>query len=73
MLANLRKYQVRLKKSFKIEYKRYIYNNINFDDKMIELFGTRGVRKTTILFQHLKELELQNKKHFISHLVVMLI
>ena len=62
MLANLRKYQERLKKSFKIEYKRYIHNIINFDDKMVGLFGARGVGKTTVLFQYLKELELQNKK-----------
>ncbi len=29
---------------------------------MVGLFGARGVGKTTILFQYLKELELQNKK-----------
>lgn len=62
VLANLRKYQERLKKSFKTEYKRYIYNTINFDDKLVGLFGARGVGKTTILFQYLNELELQNKK-----------
>jgi len=62
MLENIRKYQDRLKKSFKIEYKRYIYHSIDFDDKMVGLFGARGVGKTTILFQYLKELELQNKK-----------
>lgn len=62
MLANIKKYQDRLKKSFKIECKRYIYNTIDFNDKMVGLFGARGVGKTTILFQYLKELELQNKK-----------
>ncbi len=62
MLENIRKYQDRLKKSFKVEYKRYIYHAIDFNDKMIGLFGARGVGKTTILFQYLKELELQNKK-----------
>jgi len=29
---------------------------------MVGLFGARGVGKTTILFQYLKELEFQNKK-----------
>lgn len=62
MLKNIRKYQNRLKKSFKIEYKRYIYHTIDFNDKMIGLTGARGVGKTTLLFQYLKELELQNKK-----------
>jgi len=62
MLQTIRKYQDRLKKSFKTEYKRYIYNTIDFNDKMIGLFGARGVGKTTTLFQYLQELELQNKK-----------
>lgn len=62
MLENIKKYQERLKKSFKIEYRRYIYDTIDFNDKMVGLFGARGVGKTTILFQYLKELELQNKK-----------
>lgn len=62
MLEKIRKYQDRLKKSFKIKYKRYIFTQIDFDDKMIALFGARGVGKTTTLFQYLQELELANKK-----------
>lgn len=61
MLENIKKYQNRLKKSFKIEYKRYIYNEIDFNDKMVGIFGSRGVGKTTTLFQYLKELEAKNK------------
>ncbi len=62
MLKMAFKYQERLKKSFKIEYKRYIYENIDFSDKMIAIFGARGVGKTTTLFQYLNELEKENKK-----------
>jgi len=61
MLANLKKYQNRLLKTFKIEYKRYIFNDINFDDKMIAILGARGVGKTTTLLQYLLELHSQNK------------
>jgi len=60
MLKNLKKYQKRLLRSFKINYKRYIFQEIDFDDKMIAIFGARGVGKTTTLFQYL--LELQDKK-----------
>ena len=60
MLKNLKKYQERLLKSFKVEYRRYIFSEIDFDDKMIAIFGARGVGKTTTLFQYL--LELQDKK-----------
>ncbi len=57
MLEKLFKFQNRLKKNQNIEYKRYLYNEINFDDKMIAIFGARGIGKTTLLFQYLKELE----------------
>ena len=60
MLETLTKYQNRLLKTFKTKYKRYIFDNINFEDKMIAIFGARGVGKTTTLLQYLQEL--QNKK-----------
>ncbi|MCX6073956.1 MAG: AAA family ATPase [Campylobacterales bacterium] len=62
MLSNIKKYQERLKKSFKIHYKRYLYHTLNFDDKMIGIFGARGVGKTTTLFQYLDQLEHEDKK-----------
>ena len=61
MLKKLYKYQERLLKSFKIEYRRYIYDKIDFDDKMIAIFGARGVGKTTTLFQYLLALQSKNK------------
>ncbi len=61
MIDNLKKYQNRLLKTFKIEYRRYIFDEINFDDKMIAIFGARGVGKTTTLFQYLLELQSKNK------------
>jgi len=57
MLDKIRKYQNRLQKSFNITYRRYLYNTIDFDDKMIAVFGARGVGKTTLLFQYLNELQ----------------
>jgi len=66
MLKKLKKYQDRVLKTFKIEYKRYIFREINFDDKMIAIFGARGVGKTTTLFQYL--LELQAKKRNVLYI-----
>lgn len=60
MLEKLKKYQERLEKSQTIKYKRYLFKEIDFSDKMIAIFGARGVGKTTLLFQYLQEL--QNKK-----------
>lgn len=62
MLDKLFKFQNRLKKSNHIEYKRYLYEQIDFTDRMIAIFGARGIGKTTLLFQYLKELEESNKK-----------
>ena len=61
MLKNLKKYQERLLKSFKVEYRRYIFSEIDFDDKMIAIFGARGVGKTTTLFQYLLKLQAKKK------------
>jgi len=61
MLDKLFSFQKRLKKSHTIEYKRSLYKEIDFSDKMIAVFGARGVGKTTLLFQYLKELQEKNK------------
>ena len=62
MLNTIRKYQNRLQKSCNITYRRYLYNTIDFNDKMIAVFGARGVGKTTLLFQYLSELQAQGSE-----------
>ena len=61
MLDKLFSFQNRLKKSHTIQYRRSLYKEIDFDDKMIAIFGARGVGKTTLLFQYLQELEEKGK------------
>ena len=36
------------------EFHRYIYDRINWDNRMLGLVGPRGVGKTTLLLQHIK-------------------
>ncbi len=62
MLEKLYKYQARLEKLQTIKYRRYLYSEIDYSEKMIAIFGARGVGKTTLLFQYLKELQSKNKK-----------
>ena len=38
-----------------IEFHRYIYSRINWNSRMIGLTGPRGVGKTTLVLQHIKE------------------
>ncbi len=57
MLETIKKYQNRLQKSFNTTYRRYLFDKIDFKDKMIAIFGARGTGKTTLLFQYLKEIQ----------------
>jgi len=40
--------------------KRFIYNKINFDEKLIGIRGAKGVGKTTLIKQYLNSLNLDN-------------
>jgi predicted AAA+ superfamily ATPase len=51
----------------KISYRRYIWQEINHNDKLIGIVGARGVGKTTYILQYLESLELPlHKKLYIS-------
>lgn len=45
----------RLLKNTDLGFKRYIFDIINWSDRLIALVGARGVGKTTIMLQYLKE------------------
>ncbi len=47
--------QSRLLKYINLGKKRYLYNAINWDDRCSLIVGQRGVGKTTLLLQYLKE------------------
>jgi len=38
-----------------LDFKRYLYPTINWNNRMFGLVEPRGVGKTTLLFQHIKE------------------
>jgi len=51
----------------KINYRRYIWQEINHNDKLIGIVGARGVGKTTYILQYLESLEIPlYKKLYIS-------
>ena len=62
MLNLIEQYQERFLKNFNTTYKRYLYSEINFSEKLIGIVGARGTGKTTMLFQKLIELKARNKK-----------
>lgn len=50
----------RLIANISLEHKRYLYHKINWESRMICIRGARGVGKTTLLKQYLKENYLAN-------------
>jgi len=43
LLKKLYNYQEKILEKFKIKYKRYLYNKIDYEEKMIAIFGARGM------------------------------
>ncbi len=43
------------------DFKRYLYNEVSWESRMIGIIGARGVGKTTMILQHIKE-NLDSKK-----------
>ena len=50
------------KKIEKIAYKRYFFNIVDFNEKLIGLIGARGIGKTTFLLQYLQSLHIDEEK-----------
>ena len=50
-----------LLQSTSTDFKRYLYGNIAWESRMIGIIGARGVGKTTMILQHIKE-NLDSKK-----------
>ncbi len=50
-----------LLQSTSTDFKRYLYNQISWDNRLIGIIGARGVGKTTMVLQHIRE-NLDSKK-----------
>lgn len=54
-MEKLFEYSNRRIKNVDTRFKRYLYNEINWDVRLIVITGARGVGKTTLLLQYMKE------------------
>ncbi len=45
-----------------LDFKRYMHQDLDMNDKLIGILGSRGVGKTTFILQYLKELDLPFEK-----------
>ncbi|MEN0047298.1 MAG: AAA family ATPase [Bacteroidota bacterium] len=53
-METLRNKYLRLLKTVNFSFKRYLYEQINWNDRLIMIKGQRGVGKTTLLLQYIK-------------------
>ena len=67
MLKHFQNIFYNLLRNLTFPYKRYLFDKIDFSEKLIGLIGARGVGKTTLLLQYLEYNPLPlNKKLYIS-------
>jgi len=57
-----RKYRYINKKIEHLHYKRYFFNVVDFNEKLIGIVGARGIGKTTFLLQYLHSLDIEDDK-----------
>ncbi len=50
------------KKIASIKYKRYFFDIVDFNERLIGLIGARGIGKTTFLLQYLQSLDIADEK-----------
>jgi predicted AAA+ superfamily ATPase len=55
MLNSLLAFSYQINSQQTPKYKRFLYHQIDFDERLIGIMGARGVGKTTLLLQYLKE------------------
>ena len=67
MLEQIQQYSALSLKNLTIESKRYFFDEVDFENKLIGIIGDRGIGKSTFLLQHLKELDLPlDEKLYVS-------
>ncbi|MDR9446374.1 MAG: AAA family ATPase [Balneolaceae bacterium] len=54
-MESLYQRQERLLRNLSSDFKRYLYHEISWNHRLIGILGSRGVGKTTMLLQHIKE------------------
>lgn len=54
-MENLIRTSQRLVNSVQTDTFRYLYDKVNWNDRLVMIKGARGVGKTTMLRQHMKE------------------
>ena len=67
MLEQVQQYAHSLLKNLTVSYRRYFFDEVDFDNKLIGIIGDRGIGKTTFLLQYLNGLDMPlSQKLYVS-------
>jgi len=68
MIQEIFNYSNSLIRKVSLDFKRYLYDQINWESRLIEILGSRGVGKTTLMLQKARELNavIPNQAVYIS-------
>ena len=70
MLEKLFKYEQQLLSNCHLKFKRYLYDKLKTDERMLAIVGARGTGKTTLLLQYTQELKKKYKSHEVLYLTL---
>ena len=70
MLEELRVKYDRILRLLDTEYKRYFFDIVDFDNKIIGIIGSRGIGKTTFLLQYLKNFDFEKTLYFSADSII---
>jgi predicted AAA+ superfamily ATPase len=70
MINELRTKYSNILKIYTMEYKRYFFEKIDFENKMIGILGSRGIGKTTFMLQYLKEFDFEKTLYFSANSIL---
>ncbi len=70
MLLELRKKYNKIINITTSTYKRYFFDVVDFDNKLIGILGARGIGKTTFLLQYLKEFDFDKTLYFSADSII---
>jgi predicted AAA+ superfamily ATPase len=70
MLSELRTKYNHILKIYNQKYKRYFFEAIDFDNKMIGILGSRGIGKTTFMLQYLSGFDFDKTLYFSANSII---
>lgn len=67
-MEELIQYQINVLKNIDLKFKRYLFNEVPWEHRFIAIQGLRGVGKTTMILQYLKEQDQSPQTHLYATL-----